>query len=83
MSRIHRATKEYKPLYGSGPWASFSPGETKNIQLTSTANKTVAYIICTYGNMRKIYLSNIQLQEGTVATPYVPYGNLYIPAGEN
>ena len=71
-----------QPIYGSGPWASFSPGETKNIQLTSTANKTIAYIRCGYSSGMKIYLSNIQLQEGTVATPYVPYGNLYIPAGE-
>ncbi len=71
-----------RPNYGYGPWAEFSPGETKNIQLTSEANKTVAYIRCTYGYMQKISLSNIQLQEGTVATPYVPYGqNIYLPVG--
>jgi len=27
-------------------------------------------------------ISNIQIEEGTTATPYQPYGNVYIPAGE-
>lgn len=26
-------------------------------------------------------ISNIQIEEGSVATPYVPYGNIYLPQG--
>ena len=59
-----------------------NPGDTSHIVLTSNSGKTVAYIRGTYGNNASVHISNIQLQEGTTATPYVPYGNLYLPNGE-
>ena len=59
-----------------------NPGDTSHIVLTSNSGKTVAYINGTYNHNAPIHISNIQLQEGTTATPYVPYGNLYLPNGE-
>ena len=58
------------------------PGDKANPVVVSGAGKTVAYIDATYHHSAPIYISDIQLQEGTTATPYVPYGNVYIPAGE-
>jgi hypothetical protein len=58
-----------------------NPGDTSHIVLTSNSGKTVAYINASYDHTAPSHISNIQLQEGTVATPYVPYGNIYIPAG--
>ncbi len=31
---------------------------------------------------RTCTFTNIQVEEGTTATPYMPYGNIYMPAGE-
>lgn len=45
----------------------------------SAANKTISKIIYTYGdNPGTIYIKDIQLEEGTVATPYVPYNSLEV-----
>ena len=40
---------------------------------TSTAGKTVEKIYMYYGYGRNVYISHIQLEEGTTATPYEPY----------
>lgn len=40
---------------------------------TSTAGKTVEKIYMYYGYGRDVYISHIQLEEGTTATPYEPY----------
>ncbi len=48
----------------------------------SASGKTISALYTNYNHNGIIYLSDIQLQEGTTATPYVPYGNLYLPNGE-
>lgn len=40
---------------------------------TSTAGKTVERIFMYYGYPGNVYISHIQLEEGTTATPYEPY----------
>ena len=40
---------------------------------TSDENKTVSYIFTNYGYSGTAYISHIQLEEGTTATPYEPY----------
>lgn len=40
---------------------------------TSTAGKTVERIFMYYGYGSQVYISHIQLEEGTTATPYEPY----------
>lgn len=46
---------------------------------TSAENKTISKIIYTYGNNPgTIYLKDIQLEEGTVATSYEPYNSLEV-----
>jgi len=57
-----------------------NPGDTSHVFLMSSAGKTIESINSSHHHNAHIHISNIQLQEGTVATPYVPYGNLYIPA---
>ena len=57
-----------------------SAGETKHVVLTSTAGKTVWGVQFTYGDKGTTSLSNIQIEEGTTATPYQPYGqNTFLP----
>lgn len=41
--------------------------------VTSSIDKTIAYIQQFWSNTGITYLKNIQLEEGTVATPYEPY----------
>ncbi len=58
------------------------PGETRHSVLISDPNKTVGFIYGSYGNGAIVHFSDIQLEEGTSATPYQPYGaNIYIPSG--
>ena len=40
---------------------------------TSTVGKTIEKIYMTYGYGNQVYISHIQLEEGTTATPYEPY----------
>ncbi len=57
-----------------------SYGETKYVVLTSDPGKTVKGIFASYGYGGTISISDVQLEEGTVATPYQPYGqNTFIP----
>lgn len=47
----------------------------------SAANKTISKIIYTYGdNPGTIYIKDIQLEEGSTATPYAPYNSLKVKA---
>ncbi len=62
---------------GNGP---VQPGETKYMVFTTPANKTLKSIRATYNHSGKVSISNIQIEEGTVATPYHPYGNVYLPS---
>ncbi len=59
-----------------------NPGDTSHVFLMSSAGKTIEFINASYNHNAPIHISNIQLQEGMVATPYVPYGNIYMPATE-
>lgn len=50
----------------------------------SAANKTIDKIVYSYGdNPGTIYIKDIQLEEGTVATPYVPYNSLEVKVINN
>jgi len=57
------------------------PGETRHIIQTSLPSRTLKYIKMTFRYSGIIHVSNMQLEEGTIATPYQPYENLYLPAG--
>ena len=56
-----------------------NPGETAYLVGVSDPQKTIEYIFANFNMLGRISISNIQLQEGTTATPYVPYGNIYLP----
>lgn len=43
------------------------------ITYTSTANKTIEKMFMYYGYGSRVYISHIQLEEGTTATPFEPY----------
>jgi len=66
---------------GTGQEAPYvASGQTKHIVLTTEVGKTIRDIWFTYGDTGQVSISNIQLEEGTVATPYQPYGeNTYLP----
>ncbi len=75
---------KYTDGTGSIPWSAIgiAPGETRHIVFTSDPNKTLDYIDTNYNHGGTIFLSDIQIEEGTVATPYQPYGaNVYLPSG--
>ena len=57
-----------------------NPGDISHIIMISEAGKTVKYIRGTYNYNALVHISDIQLQEGPTATPYVPYGNIYLPS---
>ncbi len=62
-----------------------STGETKNVVVVSDPTKTLKSVFISYSTSvgaTNISLSNIQLEEGTVATPYQPYGNVFIPQNQ-
>jgi len=65
----------YKANYN----APMLPGETKHVVLTTDAGKTLKSIRASYNHGDIAEISNIQIEEGAVATPYVPYGNVYMP----
>ena len=44
-----------------------------NLRYTSVANKTIEKMYMYYGFAGTAYISHIQLEEGTTATPYEPY----------
>ena len=47
-----------------------------------TASAVTKLAIRLYSNNRTCVFTNIQVEEGTVVTPYVPYGqNIYLPVG--
>ncbi len=65
-------------LYKSGGSTYWGPNTT--LTITDDLLNRPVYLNTSVNSTATI--SNIQITEGTVATPYVPYGNLYIPAGE-
>ncbi len=73
-------------LYTNGSYDEAVPrvsaGESKHVVYTSNPNKTIKTLFISYGTGDGgiISLSNIQLEEGTTATPYEPYG-VYMPSG--
>jgi len=48
-------------------------------KLSTTVTKLALRL---YSAGRTCTFTNIQVEEGTVATPYVPYGNIYMPTAE-
>ncbi len=75
----------FQILYTDGstlaPWQYLvSQGQTKNVVMVSDSNKTIDIIQPDYLHGGIVSISNIQIEEGTVATPYQPYGqNTFIP----
>lgn len=56
---------------------------TKNRTCTFTARNNETYVVyfATVASLRTLNLSNYQMEEGSTATPYEPYGNVYMPSG--
>ncbi len=84
--------KKYKLTIKSNPTGAkvllyYFPDKTKNTPWGSGESKTITQVMLDSG----FYFSfrtgitydayNIQIEEGTTATPYQPYGNIYIPSG--
>ena len=69
-------------------WNNFNHepvGHARKTCTFTTVNQAdaVYYVyFATYTSPSRLRLSEYQMEEGTTATPYVPYGNIYIPAGE-
>lgn len=62
--------------YTDGTESSQQLNATKtdyNLRYTSVANKTIEKMYMYYGYGGTAYISHIQLEEGTTATPYEPY----------
>ena len=58
--------------------ATYLSGTTEHdVSMTSTSGKTVSYVILSYGNNDTVYIRDLQLEEGTVATTYEPFGHTY------
>lgn len=80
----------FRIFHTDGTYNAAAPYATtafSSASLTSTSGKTVSYISIDFsGGTSEVYLdvNSVQLEEGTVATPYEPYteSTAYTPAGE-
>jgi len=74
-------TGTQKFIYLGSPVAeTWLSGTSKTI--TQNMLDASVYFYGSYPDLSPQTISNIQITEGTTATPYVPYGNLYLPNGE-
>ena len=65
--------------YGAG-----ATGTTqKRCTFTAIDNATYVVYFVERNYMNNLTLTDYQMEEGTVATPYVPYGNVYIPQNQS
>ena len=55
--------------------------QSRSLLITDTLLNCILYFYAGGVNATAT-IKNIQITEGTTATPYVPYGNLYLPNGE-
>ena len=49
---------------------------------TFTASNDATFVVYFAGGKNNVTLTNYQMEEGSTATPYVPYGNVYIPQNQ-
>ena len=59
----------------------FSNADPHSWSFTIPADGNYRVNIRCAANNSGVTVTNIQIEKGTVATPYVPYGNVYIPQG--
>lgn len=68
----------FKYTDGTESYRALNYKTETELTYTSTAGKTVERIFMYYGYGGTVYISHIQLEEGSVATSYAPYGTVRI-----
>lgn len=63
----------FKYTDGTESYSTLNNKTEETVIYTSTANKTIEKMYMYYGYGGNAYISHIQLEEGTTATPYEPY----------
>lgn len=54
----------------------------KTFTFTTEPNATYVVFFANASSLEKLTLTNYQMEEGSTATTYEPYGNVYIPTGQ-
>ena len=62
-----------------------NPSGTQYRTYTFTSRDNATYVVyfANLNSVNNLTLTDYQMEEGTVATPYVPYGNIYIPQNQS
>ncbi len=73
----------FYPNGGHYMWVRQSGGSgSVNKQFTFTTQDNATYVVYFAAGKGNMALTNYQMEEGSAATPYVPYGNIYMPTAQ-
>lgn len=71
---------------GTYMWSNYGLEQTgttkKSCSFTTQENAKYIVYFATPNSLNELDLSEYQMEEGSTATPYQPYGNVYIPTGQ-